>query len=165
MARPAKTLLRHVREGTFRARRHAELLAGPELKQWPACAILQRQYRESGDPGDKSAIALEFERALDRAHRGVIAASEQSSPSRAPSTQAHRAGRASVGDDPPGVVPRLALSPNEASEALGVSRDFFDEHIAPELPIVRRGRRKLIAIRALERWLSEHAALTLERTA
>jgi len=61
-------------------------------------------------------------------------------------------------------VPRLALSPTEAAEALGVSRDFLDEHIAPELRIVRRGRRKLIAIRELERWLSEQAGLTLERT-
>jgi excisionase family DNA binding protein len=61
-------------------------------------------------------------------------------------------------------VPRLALSPTEAAEVLGVSRDFFDEHIAPELRIVRRGRRKLIATRELERWLERQAALTLERT-
>jgi excisionase family DNA binding protein len=61
-------------------------------------------------------------------------------------------------------VARLALSPAEAAQALGVSRDFLDEHIAPELRIVRRGRRKLIAIRELERWLEREAALTLERT-
>lgn len=61
-------------------------------------------------------------------------------------------------------IPRLALSPAEAAEALGVSRDFLDEHIAPELRIVRRGRRKLVAIRELERWLCEQAAFTLERT-
>lgn len=61
-------------------------------------------------------------------------------------------------------IPRLALSPDEAAEALGVSRDFFDEHIAHELRIIRRGRRKLIPIRELERWLSEQAAFTLERT-
>jgi excisionase family DNA binding protein len=61
-------------------------------------------------------------------------------------------------------VPRLALSPAEAAEALGVSRDFLDEHIAPELRIVRRGRRKLIPVLELERWLSEQAGLTLERT-
>lgn len=61
-------------------------------------------------------------------------------------------------------VPRLALSPAEAAQALGVSRDFLDEHIAPELRIVRRGRRKLIAIRELDRWLEREAALTLGRT-
>jgi excisionase family DNA binding protein len=58
-------------------------------------------------------------------------------------------------------VPRLALSPSEAAEALGVSRDYFDEHIGPELRWVRRGRRKLVALRELERWLAESAALTV----
>ena len=61
-------------------------------------------------------------------------------------------------------VPRLALSPDEAARALGVSRDFFDEHIAPELRIVRRGRRKLIDVRELQRWLSEESVFALERT-
>jgi excisionase family DNA binding protein len=61
-------------------------------------------------------------------------------------------------------VPRLALSPDEAARALGVSRDFFDEHIAPELRIVRRGRRKLIDIGELQRWLSEESVFALERT-
>ena len=56
---------------------------------------------------------------------------------------------------------RLALSPDEAAAAVGVSRDFFDEHVAPELRIVRRGRRRLIPVRELERWLEESAALTL----
>ena len=28
---------------------------------------------------------------------------------------------------------RLALTPNEAAQALGCSRDFFDKHIGPEL--------------------------------
>ena len=29
--------------------------------------------------------------------------------------------------------PRLALTPNEAAQSLGCSRDFFDEHIGPDL--------------------------------
>ena len=53
---------------------------------------------------------------------------------------------------------RLALSKTEAAEALGVSVDFFDEHIAPELRIVRKGRRRLISVRELERWLDENAS-------
>ena len=57
--------------------------------------------------------------------------------------------------------PRLALSPNEAAEALGVSRDFFDHHILPELRIVRRGRRRLIPVRELERWIDHHATRAL----
>ena len=57
---------------------------------------------------------------------------------------------------------RLALKPSEAAHALGCSRDFFDEHIAPELRWVRRGRLKFVAIAELEDWLRGSAALTLE---
>jgi excisionase family DNA binding protein len=59
-------------------------------------------------------------------------------------------------------VPRLALSPDEAAAALGVSRDYLDEHIGGELRWVRRGRRKLVAIVELERWLDRSAARTIE---
>ncbi len=57
---------------------------------------------------------------------------------------------------------RLALGPDEAAKCLGVSPDYFDEHVGPELRIGRRGRRKLIPIIELERWLDRAAALTLE---
>jgi hypothetical protein len=57
---------------------------------------------------------------------------------------------------------RLALTPNEAAQALGCSRDFFDEHIGPELRWVRRGRLKFVPIVELENWLRRNAALTLE---
>jgi hypothetical protein len=59
-------------------------------------------------------------------------------------------------------VNRLALSPAEAAEALGVSRDFLDKHVGPELRWVRRGRRKLVAVAELERWVAESGARTLE---
>lgn len=59
-------------------------------------------------------------------------------------------------------IPRLAYSPDEAAVALGCSRDFFDEHVKPELRLVRRGRRVFVAIAELERWLARNAALTLE---
>jgi excisionase family DNA binding protein len=52
---------------------------------------------------------------------------------------------------------RLALSPDEAAGALGVSRDYLDEHVLGELRIVRRGRRILIALAELERWLDRAA--------
>jgi hypothetical protein len=61
--------------------------------------------------------------------------------------------------------PRLAVSPTEAAELIGVSRNFFDEHILPELRVARRGRRVLIAVAELERWLAENAARTLEAVA
>ena len=41
---------------------------------------------------------------------------------------------------------RLALTPNEAAQALGCRRYFFDKHIGPELRWVRRGRLKFVAI-------------------
>jgi excisionase family DNA binding protein len=58
-------------------------------------------------------------------------------------------------------VARLALSPDEVAAALGVSRDYVDQHIAHELRWVRRGRRKFVAIRELERWLEEAGERTL----
>ena len=62
----------------------------------------------------------------------------------------------------PGRQPaRLAYSPDEAAAALGVSRDFFDEHIAPDLKIVRRGRRRLVPVRELERWLADSSAFAI----
>lgn len=54
--------------------------------------------------------------------------------------------------------PRLALSPDEAAAVLGVSRDYFDEHVIDDLRVVRRGRRILVALAELERWLDRAAA-------
>lgn len=63
---------------------------------------------------------------------------------------------------PAPLVPRLALSPDECAAALGVSRTYLDEHVMPELRIVRRGRRKLVPVKELEAWLNRAAALTLD---
>lgn len=61
----------------------------------------------------------------------------------------------------PSRVPRLALSKAEAAEALGVSVDFLEEHVMHELRIVRRGRRRLIPVAELQRWLDASAARTV----
>jgi excisionase family DNA binding protein len=58
----------------------------------------------------------------------------------------------------PGVtIPRLALTVEEAAEAVGVGRSFFYQHVLPDLRIVRVGRRRLVPVRELERWLDESA--------
>jgi hypothetical protein len=54
-------------------------------------------------------------------------------------------------------VPRLALSISEACEAIGVSWDFWRQHVESDVSIVRLGRRKLVPVSELQRWLTEHA--------
>jgi phage terminase large subunit-like protein len=61
--RPAKSLAEHAREGTFRARRHGPLLAGPDVP-WPAFALLQARYRAATSEPERRALALEFEQAV-----------------------------------------------------------------------------------------------------
>jgi excisionase family DNA binding protein len=57
---------------------------------------------------------------------------------------------------------RLALTVAEAAAAIGVSRDFFDEYVRPELRVVRRGRRLLVPVRELERWLDREASRVVD---
>ena len=59
-------------------------------------------------------------------------------------------------------IGRLALSKCEAADALGVSVDFLEEHVMHELRIVRCGRRRLIPVAELQRWLDDHACTVFE---
>lgn len=59
------------------------------------------------------------------------------------------------------LAPRLALRPEQAAQALGVSRSLFFEAILPELRVVRLGRLRLVPVVELERWLDRQAARTL----
>jgi excisionase family DNA binding protein len=63
---------------------------------------------------------------------------------------------------PKRTVPRLALSPEEAAESLGMSRSHFYEHVFGDLRIVRVGQRRLVPVVELERWLDREAAKVLE---
>jgi hypothetical protein len=58
-------------------------------------------------------------------------------------------------------VPRLALSADEAAASLGVSRDYLDAWVGPELRWVRRSGRKFVSVAELNRWLEANAARTL----
>ena len=61
----------------------------------------------------------------------------------------------------PATIPRIALTPPEAAAAIGVGPDFFDQNIAPELRLIRRGRKRLVPVAELERWIAENAEYVL----
>ena len=61
-----------------------------------------------------------------------------------------------------GIVRPLAYRAEEAATALGVSDDFFREHVAPQVRRYRHGRLVLFPVRELEQWLDRSAALPLE---
>ena len=58
-------------------------------------------------------------------------------------------------------IPRVALSAENAAQALDVSRDHFDRHVAPNLRTIRSGRRKLYPVAELARWADREAAMTI----
>lgn len=58
-------------------------------------------------------------------------------------------------------IPRIALTPPEAAAAIGVGLDFFDANVAPELRLVRCGRKRLVPVSELERWTAENAERVL----
>lgn len=56
-----------------------------------------------------------------------------------------------------GQAPRLALSVDEAAASLGIHRDTFDARVLPRLKTVPVGRRRLVPVAELERYLKERA--------
>jgi hypothetical protein len=62
-------------------------------------------------------------------------------------------------------IPRIALTPPEAAAAIGVGPDFFDANVAPDLRLIRRGRKRLVPVSELERWTAENASRALEERA
>ena len=59
-------------------------------------------------------------------------------------------------------VPRLALRVEEAAAALGVSDDFYRDHVAADLRTVRKGRLRLVAVTELQRWLDANAEVLFD---
>jgi hypothetical protein len=74
-------------------------------------------------------------------------------------TSSTKLGSLRAGRDARAALPRLCVKPDEAARMLGVSRDYFDEHIKPEIRIIRHGARiVLVPIAELVRWVERNAA-------
>jgi excisionase family DNA binding protein len=56
---------------------------------------------------------------------------------------------------------KLVLSIEEAACALSVSRDTFERYVIAELRLIRLGRRLLVPVPELERWVEKHAGTPL----
>lgn len=54
--------------------------------------------------------------------------------------------------------PPLALSIDEAAQALSISRQHFTRHVLPKIRVTMCGRRRLISVRELERYLESRSA-------
>ena len=54
-------------------------------------------------------------------------------------------------------VPRLALTPEEAAEALGMGVQTFRDHVDAELRWTRLGRKRIVSVREIERYLEQTA--------
>ena len=52
---------------------------------------------------------------------------------------------------------RLTVSKAEAAAILGVSVDLFEQHVLPEIRVVRLGRRVLVPLVELERFVERNA--------
>ena len=59
-------------------------------------------------------------------------------------------------------IPRIALTKAEAAMSIGVSVDYLEKHVMPNLKVIRRGRKVLIPVTELERWVTDNAFLTLD---
>jgi hypothetical protein len=59
-------------------------------------------------------------------------------------------------------TPPLALTPARAAAALDMSEDHFREPVAPELRWIRCGRKRVVAITEIERWLERNASRALD---
>lgn len=54
-------------------------------------------------------------------------------------------------------VPALALRRAESAAALAMSVELFDQHVRPELPVLRVAGVCVYRVADLEAWLSAHA--------
>jgi excisionase family DNA binding protein len=61
---------------------------------------------------------------------------------------------------PNDMPPPIAVTRREAAAMLGVSLDYFKDHVQPELRVIKRGRRMVrIPVAELERWARMNSAV------
>ena len=53
------------------------------------------------------------------------------------------------------------LSIDQAADALAISRDSFERHVMADLRLIRVGRRLLVQVHELERWVEGEMAIPL----
>jgi hypothetical protein len=53
--------------------------------------------------------------------------------------------------------PALGLTVEKACAALGIGYDFWRDHVEHEIRIVRRGKRKIVPVSELQKWLDKNA--------
>ena len=58
-------------------------------------------------------------------------------------------------------MPALLVSKREAAAMLSMSTDTLERHVIPCLRLVTVGRRVLVPVKELERWIDRSAALPL----
>ena len=58
-------------------------------------------------------------------------------------------------------VPRLLLDREEAATALAMSVDHFERFVQPHVRMVRSGRKRLVAVAELQRWIEAHGHIAL----
>ena len=52
---------------------------------------------------------------------------------------------------------KLLLTRSEAANALSMGLTFFEQHVQPEIALVRRGRSRLVPVSEVERWATANA--------
>jgi hypothetical protein len=58
-------------------------------------------------------------------------------------------------------IPRFALTIPETAASLGYGVDYFNEHVRPEVKLIRRGSKVQVPVFELERWVAENAERVL----
>ena len=59
-------------------------------------------------------------------------------------------------------TPKLGLGVESAAAAIEMSRSTFERHVLPQLRVVRVGRRIIIPVPELQKWLDRNAARHLD---